>query len=320
MSTFQGAHPAAVGIKQSGEIKIISRLEIDHYRVTLGGKTFLVRSINSPDASADVVAFTPQMPIPAGNPGIRDWQTYAPEIPVSDRLNIFIANQGRGKTPIETVIDIWQDRAPLPSYGAVLSFDRIFFARHFGDSAIQHLRGQAVAIEPIGDTDFDAYRQIMGGLVPVVANEKHLYLATVRGQIERNLHLHGNAASPLGRCARESDNFDIFVREPTGVFLETRDKIGWILFDGRHELSIGASVFDVAHVLAMLQHKGVFAQPIQNALLIDGGSGMKVYTARCDGQSVRLAALNRIAAGARNGPGEDRDGLNLYSAIDIGLS
>jgi len=33
-----------------------------------------------------------------------------------------------------------------------------------------------------------------------------------------------------------------------------------------------------------------------------------------------LAVLNRVAAGARNGPGEDRNGLNLYAAMDIGLS
>jgi len=320
LSTFQGAHPAAVGIKQSGEIKIIPRLEIDHYRVTLGGKTFVIRTVNSSDASADVIAFTPQMPIPAGHPSIQDWQRYAPEIPLSDRLNIFIANQGRGNTPVETVIDIWPDRAPLPSYGAVLSFDRIFFARHFGESAIQHLRGQKSAIVPIGGTDFNAYRQIMGGLVPVVVNEKHLYSGNAREQVEQNLQHYGNAASPLGRCARESDNFDIFIREPTGVFLETQDKIGWILFDGRHELSIGASVFDVAHILGMLQHEGVFGQPVQNALFIDGGSAMKVYAVQCDGQTARLEVLNRVAAGARNGPGEDRNGLNLYAALDIELS
>ena len=59
MSTFDGAHPAAVGIKQSGEIKIIPRLGIDHYQVALDGKTIVIKSINSSDASADVIAFTP---------------------------------------------------------------------------------------------------------------------------------------------------------------------------------------------------------------------------------------------------------------------
>jgi hypothetical protein len=152
-----------------------------------------------------------------------------------------------------------------------------------------------------------------------VLNEKHLYLGKIRQQVERNLQRYGNTTSPLGRCARESDNFDIFIREPTGVFLETQDKIGWVLFDGRHELSIGASVVDVSHILARLQQRGLFGQPIQNALFIDGGSGMKVYTAQCGGKTAQLEAMNRVAAGARNGPGEDRDGLNLYSAVSLNL-
>ena len=319
MSTFDGAHPAAVGIKQSGEIKIIPRLGIDHYQVALDGKTIVIKSINSSDASADVIAFTPQMSVPADVQNIKNWQTYAPEIPVSGRLNIFVANEGVGNAPVEKIIKIWQDRAPLPSYGAVLSFDRMFFAKHFGHSTIQHLAGQRVAIIPGGDTNFSDYRQIMGGLVPVVLNEKHLYLGKIRQQVERNLQRYGNTTSPLGRCARESDNFDIFIREPTGVFLETQDKIGWVLFDGRHELSIGASVVDVANILDRLQQQGLFGQPIQNALFIDGGSGMKVYTAQCGGKTAQLEAMNRVAAGTRNGPGEDRDGLNLYSALSLNL-
>lgn len=319
-STFQGAHPAVVGITQSGEIEILPRLAIDHYRVTLDGQTFVIKSINSGDASADVIAYTPEMPMPADNSGFQGWHTFAPEIPVSGRLNLFIANEGRGEVPIERVVEIWSDRAPLPSYGAVLSFDRSYFAGLFGATAIERLRGQKVTVVPIGDTDFNSYRQIMGGFVPAVLNEKNLYLGNDPKKIERDLKRYGNSASPIGHCARESENFDLYIREPTGVFLETRDKIGWILFDGRHELSIGASVFDVAHILALLQHEGLLAQRVQNALYIDGGSGMKVYAAQSDGRTVQLEVLNRVAAGARNSPGEDRHGYNLYSTINIELS
>jgi hypothetical protein len=38
-----------------------------------------------------------------------------------------------------------------------------------------------------------------------------------------------------------------------GVLVQTADRIGWVLFDRRHELSIGASVVDVAVILKALQ-------------------------------------------------------------------
>ena len=41
--------------------------------------------------------------------------------------------------------------------------------------------------------------------------------------------------------------------QPPGVFVQTQDQVGWVLFDGRHELSIGASVVDVAKILQLLQ-------------------------------------------------------------------
>jgi hypothetical protein len=94
-----------------------------------------------------------------------------------------------------------------------------------------------------------------------------------------------------------------------------------VLFDGRHALSIGASVVDVAVALAKLEREGILqGQCIVQAIFIDGGSAMKVYRIQSDGDTVALDLLNRVAAGSRNGPGADDQGLNLYTLLSLSLS
>jgi hypothetical protein len=99
--------------------------------------------------------------------------------------------------------------------------------------------------------------------------------------------------------------------------MQTSDQIGWVLFDGRHELSIGASVVDVAVTLSKLD---AVLTRIEQAVFIDGGSAMKTYGIRSNGAAADLDLLNRVAAGSRNGPGMDDDGLNLYTLLTLGLS
>jgi hypothetical protein len=130
---------------------------------------------------------------------------------------------------------------------------------------------------------------------------------------------YANAISPIAQAGRESQNFDIFIREPAGVFVQTRQHVGWVLFDGRHELSIGASVVDVALLLNKLQSAGAFPDAIQQAVFIDGGSAMKVYAIDSTSEALNLNLLNRVAAGGRNGPGADPDGLNLYTLLNLWL-
>ena len=59
--------------------------------------------------------------------------------------------------------------------------------------------------------------------------------------------------------------------------------------------------------------------PIRQALFIDGGSAMKAYHVASDGEHARLDLLNRVAAGSRNVPGADPDGLNLYTLLALAL-
>ncbi len=101
--------------------------------------------------------------------------------------------------------------------------------------------------------------------------------------------------------------------------MQTHDRIGWALFDGRHELSIGASVVDAAKMLKMLEEDGAFGGKVEQAVFVDGGSAMKVYAVESDGENVTLDILNRVAAGSRNGPGADLDGLNLYTLLKLGF-
>jgi hypothetical protein len=90
-----------------------------------------------------------------------------------------------------------------------------------------------------------------------------------------------------------------------------------VLFDGRHELSIGASVVDVVLMLKKLEAEGVFEGQVQQAVFVDGGSAMKAYHVRRKGAGISLDLLNRVAAGSRNGPGTDPEGLNLYSLLRL---
>ena len=317
-SSFQGAHPAAVGIRKSGAVEIIPKLAINQYKVTLWGEEFLVNSINNPQAIDDVMLFTPGLWTPEWSEHIENWQTFAPEIPVPDRVNVFIANEGDGQKPLETVLQLWKGRAPIPSFGAVLSFARERFEKLFARAQSISFLDERVSIEPLAGTDIENFGQILGGMIPAVVEGQHLYCAQTVQQVKEQLHAYGNALSPLAECGRESRNFDLRIREPAGLLVETEDQhIGWVLFDGRHELSIGASVVDVAKILRLLEDKGLFK--VKHALFIDGGSAMKTYAITSEGQEIKLDLLNRVAAGGRNGPGADPDGLNLYTLLKLGL-
>ena len=314
--SFQGAHPAAVGIRESGEVDVIPRLEIEKYRVTLWGEEFSVSSINNPDAVEKVMLFTPGLWTPEVSAHVESWKTYAPEIPVPGRVNVFIANEGNGKVPVEKVVKVWEGRSPLPSFGAILSFETNYFDKLFA-SYLE--RDERIKIEPLGGVNFDAYAQMLGGLVPVVVGGQHVYCVETAEQVVERLRDYGNATSPIARCGRESRNFDLRVREPAGVLIQTDDRIGWVLFDGRRELSIGASVVDVAQILKLLEDDGAFGGKIRQAVFVDGGSAMKAYAVESDGATTTLDLLNRVAAGSRNGLDADPDGLNLYTLLKLSL-
>jgi hypothetical protein len=238
-----------------------------------------------------------------------------------ERINVFVTNIGDGQAPVERVAAVWEDPAPLPSFGSVLSFGRDRFVSRFGSAssfADKHL-GEQVQIVPFGDTPFDDYTSILGGLVPLVVHGQHVCCADTVTETLQRLSEHGNALSPIAEAGRESRNFDPYIREPAGVLLQTESEIGWALFDGRHELSIGASIVDVAQILRRLENINTFGQPIRQAVFVDGGSAMKAYHVESDGKAAHLDLLNRVAAGSRNGPGYDPDGLNLYTLLALHL-
>ncbi len=148
---------------------------------------------------------------------------------------------------------------------------------------------------------------------------KHLYNVEKVEDLVKNLHIYGNALSPIAQAGKETRNFDPYIREPAGVLVQTENSIGWVMFDGRHELSIGVSVTDVAKLVGKLQEENVFDGKIINAVFIDGGSAMKAYAVKNSNGKLELDLLNRAAAGARNGPGDDPNGLNFYSLLKLPL-
>jgi hypothetical protein len=326
-SAFQGAHPAAVAVK-GGKATIIPQLTITAYKVVLWGKELQVDSINPPLAQGDITLFTPAFPAP--EKGYGDLPGYQPMVPTAEgdeRVNVFVANEGNGRFPVEKAVKVWIGRAPLPSFGAVLSFDRAYFGRLFADvDTFRHL-DQPVYVEPNPGggpgTNLDAYEQVLGGFVPAVVDGQQILCAETVREVEVCLDEYGNANSAIARCGKETKNFDLRIREPAGLLVETEDQIGWVLFDGRHELSIGASVVDAAMILKKLgveaRQEALNGQEIIHAVFIDGGSAMKCYAVKSDRRSITLDLLNRVAPGARNRSGSDPDGLNLYTLLKLSL-
>lgn len=342
--TFEGAHPSTVAIRVDGGVDILHDLAIESYIVFLGQQKVMVDAINvhhmdeTADAvhvNSDVIVFTPALRTPEierlTNAAVRShgsdtsWRSFAPTIPLSDaseRIHVFIANLGDGHMPRERVVAVWEGQAPLPSFGAVLSFRRSCFASLFGsaETFAASYSGQPVQIVPVTKRNLSTYQAMLGGLVPAVVGGHHLCYAETVSDVLRNLCRWGNALSPFAETGRETRNFDPYVREPIGLLLQTQSHTGWVLLDGRHELSIGASVVDAAVLLKKLEHAGCLAgETVQDAVFVDGGSAMKLYYVIRRGESdVRLMALNRAAAGARSGPGLDSEGLNLYSTLAVG--
>ena len=76
---------------------------------------------------------------------------------------------------------------------------------------------------------------------------------------------------------------------------------------------------DAAQILHKLQLEGLFGEDIEHAVFIDGGSAAKIYYAESNTRTVDLRLLNRVAAGSRNGPGNDPDGLNFYTLLTLAL-
>ena len=332
--TFPSAYPGAVGIRRDGHIELLPRVDLSRYTVRVDRIEFAVEHVNDPQAVREpVVAFTPACrtaPIDdliarAERSGgqLKDWQTYAPTIPVEDaheRIHVLLANRGNGHLPVEVVAAIWEGSAPLPSFGAVLSFTRSYFHALFGapEDARTTLVGTPVQVIPHGPTSLDPYITVLGGLVPAVIDGQFLCAETVKETL-RLINQHGNALSPLARAGQESRNFDPYIREPAGLLIQTASHVGWVLLDGRHELSIGASVVDALQILLKLQTEGILGQEIEQALFVDGGSAMKVYWVQSNSGSTDLKLLNRVAAGSRNRAGNDPDGFNLYSTLAIEL-
>ncbi len=311
---FLGALPAAVAVRRDGRVEILPRLRIPAYRVTLAGREFVVRAVNAPDAREEVLLFTPGLWTPEIAAHERDWQTYAPLLPLEGRVNLFIANAGDGERPVERVAAVWEGVCPLPPFGAVLSFDRRLLGRRAGDALV----GRRVRVQPLGGTDFSPYRQVLGGLAPLVVGGEHILTGGTVGEVRARLREYG-VTSPLARSGRESDNFALGVREPAGVLFQTEERLGWLLCDGRHEMSIGADVADVARLLRLFESLGVLGGAVREAVFLDGGSALKLYGVESGGGEVVLHLLNRVAAGERNGPGVDEEGLNLYSVLRVGV-
>jgi hypothetical protein len=343
--SFQGAHPAVVGVTNDGRVRVVSDLQISAYDVVIHGPNcvrFPVRHVNEVNPAEGVAVYTPAFRRTKGIASLieraertggqdESWKTCSTMIPSVhgvDRVHLFVTNTGRDGIPEERVAALWQGVAPLPSFGAVLAFTQTHFEKLFGNTAqFWPLFGQArVQVVPTqASHDLEGFDRMLGGLVPAVADGVHMLgQATQIPQVMSTLSSYG-ATSPVAQCGRETRNFDPRVREPAGLLVQIAPGsgndwdgyVGWVLFDGRHELSVGASVVDAAKILGKLEESGALGGMVEQAVFVDGGSAMKAYHIHRAGKGLQLDLLNRVAAGSRNGPGSDADGLNLYSVLHL---
>lgn len=328
---FQSAHNAGVGITHDGEIHVLPSITCHQYDIRLNGTSFTINSLN-PDlemlAELDIALFDVNYPMThQGHP-----VEFSPMLPLDGRVNLFICNQGDGERPYEEVAKIWNGACPLPSFGVLISLSDDHFKSLFPHGIKV---GDAVHVQPYSkECNFSHYAQILGGLVPSIVNGKSIVPTghdVTAAQAEQALNRVANTDAPLARTGKETNNFDALIREPSGLFIETDNHVGYLLFDGRHEMSIGANIVDVANLVQRLSEPDIDffdGESIKNAIAIDGGSAMKAYAVDIQSgdaavelgtNEVTMDILNRVAAGGRNAPGNDPQGLNLYSTVVMEL-
>ncbi|NOJ21517.1 hypothetical protein [Vibrio coralliilyticus] len=319
---FQSAHSAGIGVKHSGEVKILPVIQCHAYDLTIAGQTMKVENIN-PELDKvdqhDIALFNVNFPLSHKGPLVE----FSPMLPLEDRVNVFVSNQGDGKRPHEHVVKVWRGECPLPSFGVVLSIKSCLF-----DSLYPHglETNTPVSVTPYSHhCDFAEYAQILAGLVPSVIGGESIVptgAAFTAQQAEQALDEVANTDAPLSRTGKETNNFDAIIREPGGLFIETENHVGYLLFDGRHEMSVGVNIVDVANLVSRLSQSDIDlfdGETIRNAISIDGGSAMKAYAVNVGNGTVSMDILNRVAAGSRNAPGNDTQGLNLYSTVVMEL-
>lgn len=319
---FDSAHSAAIGIKHSGEVKVLPNIRNYAYDITIAGHTIKADNINPPMDQVeqlDVALFNPSYPYEYQG----SLDTFAPMLAVKDRVNVFISNQGEGQKPYEQVVKVWCGECPLPSFGAVLSLKTVRFNQLYPNGL--PARTPVSVIPYSRSCDFSEYAQILGGLVPSVIDGQSIVPTGAQfsaQQAEKALDEVAKTDAALSRTGKETNNFDAIIREPGGLFIETDNHVGYLLFDGRHEMSVGVNIVDVANLVSRLAQSDINffdGETIRNAISIDGGSAMKAYAVEVQSGDVSMDILNRVAAGSRNAPGNDEQGLNLYSTVVMEL-
>ncbi len=320
---FPSAHDAAIAVDHNNQIHVIPSITFHRFDVNIAGSAFNVEQLNpalTDITSHDIALFNARFPMSHTGPLVE----FSPMLELNDRINVFIANRGDGQRPAEEVIKIWHGRCPLPSFGTLLSFTTQRFNQLFPTGLA---KGQTVNVTPYAnEVELSNYAQILGGLVPSVVNGESIVptgSSVTAKQAEKALDSIAHTDSPLSRTGKETNNFDAQIREPLGLFIQTETQVGYLLFDGRHEMSIGANIVDVSNLLQRLTDPDIDmfdGERVINAIAIDGGSAMKVYSIEVDDpEQPQMELLNRVAAGGRNAPGNDPQGLNLYSTVIMEL-
>lgn len=327
-ATFQGFNRSLVGITHSGQLEIIPSLPISSYEVHFDKDTKpAVKIIDPPDfpnLPNSPILLTPNLSTPEieklkakieQSYWMDDsWQKFAPYVGES-RSNLFITNKGNGHHPEDYITAVWEGRCSLPAFGAVLSLSKEHFNKLFGSTKSfkeTFLNKKVFIIPHSSNLEPRTYNQIYGSFAPLVLNGEYLFDVD-RDSIMHRLRQYGNFTSPLEMLGQETKTLAPFIREPKNVLFETENFFGNILFSGRYELSIGASLIDLTHITSLLVKSLALNKELKHALVLDSGSAARVVFAR----NGKLHPLNIVAPGARNAIGDPSG--NFYSGLRIVL-
>ncbi|GEM_PF-6038655 len=313
-----------IGITTDGTITILNTISIDSYTFEINNSQFTIHDqhINALNQiGKKITLITPsiqtklsrqyQAEIETSLWETNSWIHYKEIISAPDTYNIFISNQGNGTYPIDIIAAVWKDKFPIVPFGYIISIPQSQMAKIFGPISTNDLLNQSINVTPQSKKiNFENFQTIYSAAIPLISGEKYQFESLNAYQIMQHMNLLGSFTHPNIQLSLESKNFSPVIRDASNIAIETENYIGNILFSGRFELSIGASLIDQPILLKMIEK--TLPEPFKNALMLDDGSGTKAVYAP---DNTTLLPLNITSAGFRN-PLGDPSG-NYYFSLTL---
>lgn len=233
-------------------------------------------------------------------------------------MNIFITNRGNGIHPEDFIAEIWEDKMPMINFGNILSFDKQFFAKKWGNinTFRANYLGKRVYIKPKLYGNLALAKSIYSLSIPLIQNAINLVEGDSAQSIMNYIDEIG-LTHPNWQLSQEAIVLSPYKRNPSHILIETDNYLGGILFNGRYEKIPVACLLDEVNIINLIQNKLdiLEGEKIINAVKIDGGSAAKIALFN---KNKNLIFGNLVAPGIRNNFGDGDS--NFYGGIVFELT